>query len=145
MKKVIYNACYGGFGLSKEACQRYWEIKGQKVWIEDDEKYPSFGIWTVWLVPPEERIKQKSTEKFNSMSMNERVAYNEAYSAQTWYDRDIDRHDPVLVQVVEELGDKAGGQFAKLRVTEVSGAYRITEYDGYESVETPDGCDWITP
>jgi hypothetical protein len=145
MKKVIYNACYGGFSLSKEACQRYWEIKGQKVWIEDDEKYPSFGIWTVWLVPPEERMKQKSTEEFNSMSMKERIAYNEAYSAQSWYDCDVDRHDPVLVQVVEELGDKAGGQFAKLRIAEVSGAYRITEYDGYESVETPDSCDWITP
>lgn len=119
MKKVIYNACYGGFGLSKEACQRYWEIKGQQIWIEDDEKYPSFGIWTVWLVPPGERMKQKDSKEFASMTMKERIAYNEAYSAQSWYERDVDRHDPVLVQVVEELGDKANGQFAKLRIAEV--------------------------
>ena len=61
------------------------------------------------------------------------------------YDGDIDRHDPVLVQVVEELGDKANGGYANLQIEEVSGPYRITEYDGFESVETPAGCDWITP
>lgn len=140
MKKVIYNSCYGGFGLSKEAIQRYWEIKGQQVWIED-------GQWgcTVWLVPPEERLEQKFGEKYTAMSRDERVAYNEAYSAQFWYDRYVDRHDPALVQVVEELGDKANGKYAKLRIAEVSGPYRIDEYDGFESVETPDNLDWITP
>ena len=61
------------------------------------------------------------------------------------YDGDIDRHDPVLVQVVEELGDKANDGCANLQIEEVSGPYRITEYDGFESVETPAGCDWITP
>ena len=145
MKKVIYNSCYGGFGLSKEAIQRYWEIKGQQIWIEDDEKYPSFGIWTVWLVPPEERLKPKNAEEFNSMSMDERVAYNKAYSAQTWYYGHVERHDPALVQVVEEMGDEANGEYAELRIAEVSGPYRIDEYDGFESVETPGSYDWITP
>ena len=131
MTKVVYNACYGGFGLSKEAIQRYWDIKGQQVWIED-------ALWgfTVWLVPPEERLEQKSGEKFTAMSRDERVAYNEAYSAQSWYYGDVVRHDPALVQVVEELGDKANGMCAKLR---------IDEYDGFESVETPGGYDWIIP
>ncbi len=140
MTKVVYNACYGGFGLSKEAIQRYWEIKGQQVWIED-------ALWgfTVWLVPPEERLKQKSNEKFTAMSQDERIAYNKAYSAQTWCGRNVDRHDPVLVQVVEELGDKASAQFAKLRIAQVYGPYRIDEYDGFESVETADTYNWITP
>jgi hypothetical protein len=57
MTKVVYNSRYGGFGLSKEACQRYWEIKGQKVWIEEDSEFKSlFGIFTVWLVPSIELI-----------------------------------------------------------------------------------------
>lgn len=140
MTKIVYNACYGGFSLSKEAIQRYWEIKGQQVWIEDKQ-----WRFNVWLVPPEERMKQKSTEEFASMTMKERIAYNEAYSAQSWYDRDVDRHDPVLVQVVEEMGDEASGEFAKLRIAEVSGPYRIDKYDGFESVETPDSYDWIIP
>lgn len=143
MTKVVYNACYGGFSLSKEACQRYWEIKGQQVWIEDNKECPYLGLWTVWLTPPEERLSRN--EDWYSMSMDERIAYNKVYSSQTWYHCDVDRHDPVLVQVVEELGDKANGDFANLRIAEVDGPYRIDEYDGYESVETPDSYKWITP
>jgi hypothetical protein len=134
MTKVVYNNCYGGFNLSKEACQRYWELQGKEVWIED-------GI--VWLVPPEERVKKQ--KKWHSMTMDERRDYNEKYSKQTWYDRDVDRHDPILVQVVEELGAKANGMCASLAIDEVHGPYRIDEYDGNESVETADSYDWITP
>ena len=141
MTKVVFNQCYGGFGLSKEAVQRYWELKEQQVWIEDDR----CGGYTVYLVPPEERLKPKNTEEFYAMSFSERVAYNQAYSAQTWYYSNVDRHDPILVQVVEELGDKANGEYAKLRIAQVSGPYRIDEYDGFESVETPNGIDWIIP
>ena len=137
MTKVVYNACYGGFSLSKEACQRYWDIIGQQVWIEDSQ----WGF-TVWLIPPEERLEQK---EWSSMTMDEHIAYNLAYSKQTWYNRNVDRHDPVLVQVVEELGDKANGEYAKLRIEEVYGSYRIDEYDGNESVMTSGDYNWITP
>ena len=145
MTKVVYNACYGGFGLSKEACQRYWDIKGQQVWIEQNPEFISSDIFDVWLVSPEDRIEKKDTDNFYAMSMDERVAYNQAYSKQIWYYRDVDRHDPALVQVVEELGKKAGGNYAELAIAEVYGPYRIDEYDGYESVETADSYDWVTP
>jgi hypothetical protein len=137
--KVVYNACYGGFNLSREACKRYWELQGQQVWIEDGDFMDTF---TVWLVPPEERVVQK---EWRSMTQEERIDFNQRYSKQTWYDRNVSRHDPILVQVVEELGDKANGMCAKLAIDEVSGPYRIDEYDGYESVIEPDGYDWITP
>ena len=140
MTKIVYNSCYGGFGLSKEACQRYFDIKGQEVWIEDDTEYPSLGHFTVWLVPPNERIERKT-----SKSMDERRAYNQKHSEQTWYYRDVDRHDPILVQVVEELGDKANGNYSDLAIAEVNGPYRIDEYDGKETVETPVSYDWVTP
>ncbi len=139
MTKVVYNACYGGFNLSREACKRYWELQGQQVWIEDGDFMDTF---TVWLVPPEERVVQK---EWRSMTQEERIDFNQRYSKQTWYDRNVSRHDPILVQVVEELGDKANGMCAKLAIDEVSGPYRIDEYDGYESVIEPDGYDWITP
>jgi hypothetical protein len=142
MTKVVYNACYGGFSLSKEACQRYWDIKGQQVWIEDDTQFKSLGLFTVWLVPPSERREQK---EWSSMTMDERVAYNRAHSEQTWYYNNVSRHDPVLVQVVEELGEKASGICAKLAIDEVNGPYRIDEYDGNESVMTSGDYNWITP
>ena len=142
MVRVVYSSCYGGFGLSKEACQRYWDIKGQPIWIEDGQ---FTGYFTVWLVAPEDRIPVKEGDAFYSMSMDERVAYNRAHSEQTWYDRNVDRHDPVLVQVVEELGDKANGEHAELCIEEVYGPYRIDEYDGNESVMTSDDYNWVTP
>lgn len=143
MTKVVYNACFGGFSLSREACERYWELQGKQVWIEQDKQFKSPDLFTVWLVPPEERLKQP--ENWHSLPLEERRAFNEQYDKQTWYDRNVSRHDPILVQVVEELGDKANGSYAKLDIEEVSGPYRIDEYDGNETVVEPSGYDWITP
>lgn len=134
--KVVINRCFGGFGLSKEACQRYWDIKGQQVWIEDDTKFKSFGLFTVWLVPPEDRLESKEGEAFYSMSMEERKAYNEKHSEQTWYYRDVDRNDPILVQLVEENSELYSGRCAELAVVEIPDGvdYEIEEYDGREHV-----------
>ena len=139
MTKVVYNACYGGFNLSREACKRYWELQGKEVWIEDRE---FMDMFTVWLVPPEKRVVKR---EWNTMTRDEQLAYNKQYKEQTWDDNGVDRHDPILVQVVEELGDKANGMCAQLAIEEVSGSYRIDEYDGFESVETPESYEWITP
>ena len=136
MTKVVINRCYGGFGLSKEAYIRYGEIKGMKVWIEDDKKFPSFGIFHAWIVPPEERPVNKE-EEFYTMSMEERKVYNEAWSSSCIYCHDIARDDPALVQTVEELGEnKASGGFAELKVVEIPDdvEFDIAEYDGIEWV-----------
>lgn len=140
MTKVVYNACYGGFSLSKEACRRYWEIQGKQIWFGRCE---SLGVFTVWLVPPNERISEP--KNFNEMSFEERISRNKKVNDQTWSCCYVARHDPVLVQVVEELGERANGPHAKLAIQEVCGPYRIDEYDGYESVQTPDDYDWIIP
>ena len=51
-------------------------------------------------------------------------------------DRDIEREDPALVQVVEELGDKASGPFSQLGVVSVP--------DGIDwSIEEYDGSEWV--
>jgi hypothetical protein len=58
---------------------------------------------------------------------------------------DYARHNPILVQVVEELGPKANSRHGCLRIAEVSGPYRIEEYDGWETVMEPDDYEWVTP
>lgn len=48
---------------------------------------------------------------------------------------DVERKDPVLIQVVEQLGsEKASGIGAKLKVVDIPKGtlYRIEECDGYE-------------
>jgi len=58
----------------------------------------------------------------------------------------IDRHDADLIAVVEELGcERASGEFAELYIEEIKGnQYNINEYDGAETVITPEGYRWIT-
>lgn len=91
MSKVVINVCYGGFGLSEEARNRYSELTG------------------------------KDIDTF-----------------------EVERDDPILVQVVEELGSNSFDFGAKLKVVEVPAGqlYRIDEYDGFESIETRDSIDW---
>lgn len=110
MTKIVYNACYGGFGLSDEAIEMYLNLKGFKFTRTKDRWGSDFSV--------------EGWEDF--------------------YYRDIERDDPVLVQVVETLGDKADGSFAKLEIEDLPKGtlYRITEYDGYESVETKEDLDW---
>jgi len=143
MTKVVYNACYGGFGLSEAAMLRYAELKGFKLYVEKDGLLAG-GTYTYWKVPPEERTGILSDDQFNAAPMAERAASNQRYYELTLNAREIDRADPVLAQVVEELGDAASGKFAKLRIEEVPAGtlYRIDEYDGNESVMTQTDYEW---
>lgn len=56
---------------------------------------------------------------------------------------DLERHDPLLVRMVEELGEQANGTNAQLSVhTLETPLYRVYEYDGAESVEEPRHIVW---
>jgi hypothetical protein len=95
--KVVYNGCFGGFGLSKKALQRGRELSGNSEWGSDD--------------------------------------------------RDLSRHDPILIKVVEELGVSASDEFADLLIKEIpdGSPYYIDEYDGSESVQTKENIPWVIP
>lgn len=53
-----------------------------------------------------------------------------------FFDYDIDRDSPHLVQTVEELKEQADGRFAQLKVVEIPDdvEWTIDEYDGLEWV-----------
>jgi hypothetical protein len=132
--KVVINRCYGGFSLSHLALMRYFELKGIKVYPEQDTGH--WGFWTYWIVKPEDRIETKEGEAFYSMSMEDRVAYNKMHSEQVVYQHSIARNDPALIQAVEELGDKANGGYAELAIVEIPDGvdYVVEEYDGMEHI-----------
>ena len=113
MTKVVYNGCYGGFSVSNEALQLYYQKKGITL-------YPgkTFCGETSYYTDPE------LTDFVSS--------------------REFERDDPVLIEVIEKLGDAANGICAKLVIEDVPKGtpYRITEYDGFESIETRDEVDW---
>ena len=134
--KVVINNCYGGFSLSKEGYVRYCELAGLPCFIDEDKKWSSLGIFTCWLLPEAERVESKEGESFYSMSMEERTAYNRAYSEQTLSCRDLERNDPYLVQLVEENAELYSGSHAELKVVEIPDGveFTIEEYDGNEHV-----------
>jgi hypothetical protein len=96
MRKVVYNSCFGGFGLSDAAIESYLKKKNKDYTKERGEVYSVDGEY--------------------------------------FWDDEIERHDPDLVAVVEEMGEAANDSFSKLSIAQVSGLYRIEEYDGMESV-----------
>lgn len=127
--KVVINKCFGGFSLSDKAIHRYAEIKGLTLY----PKKGDFSFPTYYLVPKEKRGAEID---WHASTIEERRAHNEASSSETLYDRDIDRADPALAQVVEELGAEANGMCAELAVVEVPDgtSYEISEYDGREHI-----------
>lgn len=57
---------------------------------------------------------------------------------------DLPRHDKDLVAVVEELGSEASGTFNSVQIAEIdSDRYRISEYDGWEKVITPNEENYV--
>jgi hypothetical protein len=126
--KIVINTYYGGFGLSEKAMRRYAELKGLTL-------YPDTGkfVTTYWLVPPGDREDQAS---FYAMTPEEAQASNKRYGEQTLNDHDIERNDPLLVQVVEELGADAADRCGQLTVVEIPDdvLWDIAEYDGLEHV-----------
>jgi len=83
-----------------------------------------------------------------SLSEEARALYIEltGVSAEDFYDRDIARNDPVLAQVVEELGREADGTFSRLAIYEIPAGtkYYIDEYDGMEHIIEFDDFLWET-
>lgn len=136
--KIVINDCHGGFTLSQKAVERYLELKDIKVYPESTGfGSREFGITKYWLVEPgDQRVADVTAEQWGKMTLEERSSYNARYSAQVFYERDVERGDPLLVQAVEELGELADGRFAKLKIVEIPDdvEWYIEEYDGLEWV-----------
>lgn len=103
--KVVINKQYGGFSLSKESVIRLREM-GHEMAL----KHPVY-----------------IGEKFDDGS----VLQNDNFDG---YLREIPRNDPMLIQVIEEMGDSANGFCATLRIIEIPDDvdFDVEEYDGLE-------------
>lgn len=54
------------------------------------------------------------------------------------------RHDSILIECIEVLGDAANGEYARLKITEINAdKYIVNNYDGMETITTPDDIEWI--
>ena len=135
--KVVINCCFGGFGLSLEAQNLYAEKSGFELFHYKQVKYDFQGDGSLYKkvvgLPAEGGMFVHSyTQDLGDEFSGD--ANDDSY----WSYYDLKRDDPVLIEVVEELGaERASGSCASLRVVEIPDniEWAISEYDGNEHIE----------
>ena len=159
-RKVAYNACYGGFGLSPLAQVKLYELKnpGKKVYVYNSEylidsdcfeqrytrqdgdisELRSFSVTLLSEDLGPEFIKASIFGKDHALTELGQK-FEDSYISFDW---ELDRTDPDLIKVIEELGSEAAsGDCSSLAIADIGESkYHIDEYDGWETVitELPD-------
>lgn len=130
MKKVILNKCFGGFGVSKEAYELYAKKKGIDV-FHYTQKNLKNEIYT-YATDDNRSFDFHFTKDFGD---NVYIS-NEDFKK---YFLNLDenfREDKTLIEVVEELGEKANTFYSNLKIVEIPDDldYVIDNYDGIETL-----------
>lgn len=139
--KIVINTCFGGFGLSPIAIARLAELRGQKAYffkfdLLDEIPIERAGeLLTIAYNTPNPTPSPAPAE-WAAMTQEERIAHNAKTRGELIDVRAADRSDPLLIQVVEELGAQASGSFARLKIVEIPDGvdWEIHEYDGSETI-----------
>ena len=136
-RKIVVNRCFGGFGLSLKALSRYAELKGFQIFVYAREG--NYLVGKCRRMSPEEYMNDMALRyvvktDFGPVANVQDLAA--AGGAEWLHDSSIERDDPTLVQVVEELGEAANGAFADLQIVEIPEDvdWEIDDYDGKERV-----------
>jgi len=104
--KIVINKCHGGFSLSGEAIVLYGKKKGLNI------------------IAVKDKIMKNLIHCY----------LDKVKDGNYFCERDIQRNDPALIEVVEELGKKADGYFSELKIVEIPDdiKWTVEEYDGKE-------------
>lgn len=138
MKKIVINNCYGGFSFSPEATlwlfNNGYDEEGFKAPVKDyfGEDIDANNILGYQTSLERWRDYVKNPTKKKGMLLiiftpDEQYVLN---------NRPRKRDHELVVKCVEELGKKANGSCAKLKVVKIPNnvEYVIEEYDGSESI-----------
>lgn len=130
--KVVINRCYGGFGLSMAALKRYAELKRFNVYFYKQTKYSFQDKYNEYR-----QITDLQEKSWPVYTLKNNLGKTTRELKGDWlHDSHIERDDPALIQVVEELGDAANGEHAELKIVEIPNniPWEIDEYDGVEHI-----------
>lgn len=144
MTKIVVNKCYGGFHLSAEATKMIAKLQGKECYFFkmksglNYERVPieeANHLFVTAFCTPE--APKQDNENWSTMTQEQKDASNKAYEDCCIEDFSHDRTNPLLVQVVEKLGDKASlPTVSNLKVIEIPDdvEWVIEDYDGIETV-----------
>lgn len=147
--KVAINKCYGGFVLSHLAVQRIAALKGREChFYTQEEESPYIPISlneamhantyvTAFDVANINEVLPYAGRSWASLTPEE-LAKDEAIYKLHQFDSDFEnRSDPILIQVLEELGDAAVETcLSKIVIVEIPDGvdFYIDHGDGYETI-----------
>lgn len=106
-RKILINSDYGGFDLSDEVCELYLKRKNLE-FTKTIKERPFYGHQTSFEI-----------------------------AGQRWSPYKVQRDDPILIEVVEQLGlEKSAGVFSALKIVEIPAdvEWEIAEFDGNEEI-----------
>jgi hypothetical protein len=146
--KIVLNKCYGGFGLSPKAIKRIADLQGRECYFFANkfspERYVSITMeqaekdglfFSVFSIPNPGEFLRRDKE-WHEMTSAECQAWNEKYRSVSLKSYSYEeRGDPLLIQVLEELGEAASGKLAELEIVEIPDGieWDIDDYDGIET------------
>lgn len=135
--KVVINKCFGGFGLSDAAYEKLIEYGVPVRKYIEQERDSETGLYKPQPLNDGEVIFDRELTPEGECSLND-LYYKYKSGRSRYWDCWIDesRSHPLLLRVVEELGEKANGRCASLTVVEIPDGveYEISEYDGMEHI-----------
>ena len=138
--KIVINKCFGGFGLSDKAYEKLieWGVPVKKYIAE--KRDTETGRYKPEPLNDGEVIFDRELTPVGECTINDTYhKYKNKSRIQTRYwdtwTRGARTH-PLIIRLVEELGDEANGFAASLKVIEVPDGveWEISEYDGNEHV-----------
>ena len=108
VRYIVINGTYGGFSLSRAAELAYLHRTGTAYTLHDRE------------------------DRAATIQQGQRICVNKSW----WNSRALERDDPVLVDIVREMGATANGEHANLSIVKIPAdvEWQIEEYDGREWV-----------
>lgn len=131
--KIIINGCFGGFGLSEAAYERLIEL-GIPVRAYVEQERGKDGLYK----PQPENDGKVIFDRDLTVDKDDLHKSMRRLAGRYWdsWADDKKRTDPIVIQVVEELGDHANGDYAQLKIVEVPDGieWEIDEYDGIEHI-----------
>ena len=123
--QVIINACFGGFGLSGEACEWLIENRGWRVTDYNDDGHG--------YKDPTAQLVRHTSGKGPDMT---RLVGSEYFLTVNRDDLAAVRENKDIIDAVLALGKKANGRCADLKIVDIPDdvKYIIEEYDGNEHI-----------
>ena len=127
--KIILNKCFGGFGLSTEAYNLYAEKMGIEIYEYYQDYQKGFDYF--------KKGSSGLCKFYFTKDFGEQIKLNDEDCDK--YSLDLtskNRTDKILIEVVEELKERANDDFSDLEIVEIPDNcfYKIDDYDGVEAI-----------